>query len=260
MCGMTASAFPTSIAARSGRRFWIGALVQLSIATIFMLVFGFPKFMIAIFGVMIVVGTALSAWAKTKPFAALSSPQLPIAHPVLFKVLSLTLALCFPALVASFLFGFVAFINNWNDWHRYQGQPYHVTTFQVTRAYFQKVGKGGIDAYASGTVDGDREWMNLRPYLQTVPRSQGELEARVPSGTSIPIYLFPELKGRLRVRVYSETPPAEAYHRTAMNAANYGLGGAALSAIVIFVLVRLRRMCFAETAPSIQELAASQGR
>jgi hypothetical protein len=68
------------------------------------------------------------------------------------------------------------------------------------------------------------------------------------------------MKGRLRVRVYSDTPPAEGYHRTAMNAVNYGLGGAALSAAVIFVLIRLRRMCFAETDSSIQPLAASQAR
>jgi hypothetical protein len=82
--------------------------------------------------------------------------------------------------------------------------------------------------YASGMVDGQREWMGLYPYLHPRPRNEEELDERVPIGTSIPIYLFPELKGRSRVRVYADTPPAEAYHREAITAANYGLTGLAI--------------------------------
>ena len=259
MSGTAPGATLSTNAARPGARILIGALVQFAIATIFMLVFGFPKFMIAIFGIMIVLGTALSALAKQIPIAARPTPQLPVVHAASFKVLSLAIALCLMALVSTLLFGFVIFLNNWNDWHRYEGQPYHRTNFVVMQTYYQRGYKGAVDAYASGMVDGNREWMGLRPYLQTVPRSHAELDARVPSGTSIPIYLFPEMKGRSRVLVYSDTPAAEGYHRAAINALDYGLGGAALGAALIFVLIRLRRFCFAETDSSIQQLAASQG-
>jgi len=236
---------------------WVGALVQFAFMTAFMLVFKFPKFMIVIFGGLIVVGTALSARAKQKALAP-RAPQKPLSHPTQFKILSLGIGLCSVVLFSFLLFGFVIFINNWNDWHRYEGQPYHVTDFQVTRVYYQKQSKS-IDLYASGMVDGQREWMSLQPYLHTRPRNQAELEELVPAGTSIQIYLFPELKGRLRVRVYSDTPPAEAHHRAAINAVNYGLTGLAICAALLFILIGLRRMCFAEADPSIQQLAASQG-
>jgi hypothetical protein len=250
----------TRIPPRTGAKIWIIALIQFAIATIFLLVFRFPKIIIVFFGVMIVLGTALSAWARTRPALPRPTPQPPVAHPVLYKIVSLIIAICSLAFFATLLFGFVIFINNWNDWHRYQGQPYHVSTFLVTRTYFQRVGKGGIDAYASGTVEGNREWMNLRPYLNTIPRSQEELDEHVSAGTSIPIYLFPEMKGRLRVRVYNDTPPAEAYHHAAMNALNYGLGGLALCAAMIFVLSRLRRMCYVKTEPAIPEVAVNWSR
>ncbi|MGC2474008.1 MAG: hypothetical protein WA485_06715 [Candidatus Sulfotelmatobacter sp.] len=249
---------PGANAARSGARIWIGALLQFAVLTTFMLVFRFPKFMIAFFGVIIVLGTALSAWAKQRQLAPRPGPR-PLSHPTLYKVLSLGIAFCSVVLFSTLLFGFVIFLNNWNDWHRYEGQPYHRTDFVVTHTYYQRGSKGAVDAYASGMVDGNREWMSLRPYLPTVPRSEAELDQRVPIGTSIPIDLFPEMKGRLRVRVYSDTPAAEGYHRAAINALDYGLGGAALSAAVIFVLIGLRRLCFAETDSSIQQLAASQG-
>lgn len=235
---------------------WIVALVQFGFMTTFMLVFRFPKIMIVFFGVMIALGTALTGWARRKQLAP-RPPQRPLSHPTLFKILSLGIAFCSLALFSILLFGFVIFLNNWNDWHRYQGQPYHRTEFVVAHTYYQRGSKGAVDAYASGIVEGQREWMSLRPYLPTVPRSEAELDEQVPAGTSIPIYLFPAMKGRSRVRVYSDTPPAEDYRRTAMNTINYGLGGAALSAAVIFVLIRVRRMCFAETDPSTVGSAAS---
>jgi hypothetical protein len=54
MCGSAIVAVP-------GAKIWIGALVQFGLSTVFMLIFGFPKFMIGIFGGMIWIGTALSA-------------------------------------------------------------------------------------------------------------------------------------------------------------------------------------------------------
>jgi len=241
----------------SGAKIWVGALIQLILSTTFMLIFKFPKIMIVVFGGVILAGTALSSWMKTRRVPARPAPQPPITHPVLFKLLSLIIALCSLAFVCFGLFGFVIFINNWNDWHRYQGQPCHATTFQVTQTYFSKSRRGAIDVYASGMVDGNREWMGLRPYLNTVPRSQEEVDARVPAGTSIPIYLFPQMKGRSRVRVYDRTPTAEAYYHSAMNALNYGLLGLAVCAALVFVLSRLRRMCFDEVDSTMQLMAQS---
>jgi hypothetical protein len=86
--------------------------------------------------------------------------------------------------------------------------------------------------------------MDLQPYLKPVPRTEGELDERVPVGTSIPIYLFPDLKGQARVRLFDVVPPAEAFHRDAMHTLNSALRALALTAIVVFVLSRLRRLCF----------------
>ena len=168
---------PIAPGARIARcaRIWIGALVQFAFMTTFMLVFRFPKILIAFFGVMIVLGTALTGWAKRKQLAP-RPPQRPLSHPTLFKVLSLGIAFCSLVLFSTLLFGFVMFVNNWNDWHRYQGQPYHRTEFVVAHTYYQRGSKGAVDAYASGMVDGKREWMSLRPYLPTVPRSEAELD------------------------------------------------------------------------------------
>lgn len=244
----------TLVARPSGGKIWIGALVQIALSTTFMLVFGFPKIMIVVFCGVILAGTALTSRMKARPIPA---AQPAIAHPVLFKILSIAIALCGLAFVCFALFGFVMFINNWNDWHRYQGQPYHRSEFVVTHTYYQRGSKGAVDAYASGTVDGNREWMSLRPYLNTIPRSQAEVDARVPVGTVIPIYLFPGMKGRSRVRVYDGIPAAQAYHESAMKALNYGLLGLAGCSAMIFVLSRLRRMCFAEANESLQLAASS---
>ncbi len=224
---------------------WIRTLFTLAIATTFMLVFGFPKIIIAFFGAVIFAGAVLSAWAKSKAFAAQRMPQRAIAHPLPFKILTLAIALCSLALFATLLFSFVAFMNAWSRWHTYEGQPYHRAEFQVKRAYFQRGSKGGISIYASGTVEDQPQWMDLESFVPTLPRSQAELDDAAPAGTSIPIYLFPNLKGRTRVRVYRETPPAEAYRSNAMSAARYALAGLALGAGLILVLSLLRRMCFA---------------
>jgi hypothetical protein len=119
--------------------------------------------------------------------------------------------------------------------------------------YYQRQPKGGIDVYASGTVEGNREWMNLLPYLHSTPHDQEELESRVPAGTSIPVYLFPDLKGRTRVRVFEQTPPAEAYYNAAKTALNDALLGLALTGGIIFLLVRLRRACFDQTVIALQD-------
>lgn len=243
------------IARPAGGSIWIGALFQFAAATTFMLVFRFPKFMIVAFGFMILIGTLVASRARTMP-ATRPAPQVPISHPTLLKVLTIVIAIFGFAFVSCLLFGSVIFLNNWNDWHRYEGQPYHHSAFEVRQVYYQKLGKGGVDLYASGNVEGQKEWMSLRPYVgPPLPHDQGELEQRVPVGTEIAIYLFPDMKGRSRVRMYAETPPAESYHRTAVKAANYGFLGMAACAAIIFVLTRLRRMCFGEQPLTLQAAA-----
>lgn len=228
-----------------GAKIGLAALLQLAASSIFMLAFGFPKIMIAVFGAVILIGAALSLWLKSRPAPAPRAPQPAVAHPVWFRILSIAVGLCAIVCFSFLLFGFVASANSWSNWQRYKDQSYHRADFQVTRVYYQKRGKG-TDIYASGKVDGQREWMNLQPYLQVPIRGQGDLEERVPAGTSISIYLFPGMKGRARVRVYQDVPTAEAYYRAAINALQWGLGGLAISGGILFVLLRLRAMCFAK--------------
>jgi len=236
---------------------WIAALIQIAISTIFMWVFKFPKIMMLIFPALIVIATVMSVFLKTRPVSAQVVPQRSVSNPVLFKVLSFAIALCSLAVLCILLFGFVIFMDSWDRWHRYEGQPRHHTEFQVVRAYYQPHAKGGADIYASGMVDGQKEWMGLFPYLHSRPHDQTELDSRVPAGTTIPVYLFPGLKGRSRVQVYTAIPPDEASRRTAMNTLSYGMFGLAVTAGIIFVLSRLRRACFVEE-PLLQPVGTGQ--
>jgi hypothetical protein len=182
------------------------------------------------------------------------TPQVGIPKPVAFRLVTAAIALCGLVFLCFLLFGFVTFINSWNSWHRYEGQPFHRADFVVEHDYYQPYSKHA-DLYASGMVEGNREWMDLVPYLQSQklnrwPHGVGELESLVPAGTVIPIYLFPGLRSRSRVRLYSDTPPAEQYYRTAMKALNYGLCGMAVCALAIFLLVRVRASRFEQSSPA----------
>jgi hypothetical protein len=247
--GLTCPACGTKIVTLPGpgNRIWWAALFQVAVSTLFMLAVGFPKFMIVIFAAMILIGTALSSRLKAKQLAAARVPPRPVTHPAMLPAVTIGVALSGFACFAILLFGFVAFINPYQSWQRYQGQSYHRADFVVTHSYFQRGNKGGISAYASGTVDGQKEWMGLMPYLPSRPHDQGELDRLVPVGTSIPIYLFPNMKGRLRVEVFTEVPTAENYRRRAMTALKYGLSGLVVAAAILLVLLRLRAACFQPT-------------
>jgi hypothetical protein len=246
ICGTTLVALP-------GSKIWIGALIQFAVVGGFLLIFGFPRFMVLIFGAVILVGTALSAYLKPQQAGPRPAPRKPTRHFILFRVVSLAIAACSLAFFATLLFGFVMFMNAWNRWHQYEGQPFHQTSFEVVRAYYQKStsAHSGPSVYASGTVEGQREWMSLLPYLHTIPHDQDELDMRVGAGTSIPIYLFPNLKGRARVQVLEYGLPAQVSHQQAMDTLNYGLGGLALTGAIIFLLLRLRRVCFDDPLSSL---------
>jgi hypothetical protein len=161
-------------------------------------------------------------------------------------LLDLTIALLGLAFLVCLLFGFVIFINAHNAFKRVQGQPHHATTFQVTRPYYQKsAGMHGPDVavYASGMVEGKKEWMNLLPYLKHVPRDQAELNDSVPPGTVLPVYLFPNLKGQSRIQVIDVLPPGEADRRTETWLLRRAPVALAVLGALILLLVRIRRFC-----------------
>jgi hypothetical protein len=235
------------IAAPARRWVWLGALVQFAVVAVILLVFRLPRFLIMFCALFSAVAVLLANVLTRKAASARLKPQRPVPNSVGFRLVTIAILLCGLVLVCFLLFGSVTFINSWNNWQRYGGQPFHRAEFVVEHDYYQAYSKSA-DLYANGTVEGQREWMDLKPYLYARnlyrPHGAAELEAWVPPGTSIPIYLFPNLKGRSRVRLYADASPAEAYHRAAMKAANYGLGGVAFSALAMFVLTRIRAACF----------------
>jgi hypothetical protein len=249
-CGANIVALPTVTR-------WVGALLQVGVSTTFMLVFGFPRIMVAIFAGFILLGTFVSSRLKPRAAGGPASPPRTILRPTLYRVLSIGIALCTFAVVVIALFGFVIFMNSWDRWHRYEGQAYQRCEFQVVRAYYQTHTKGGPDIYASGTVDGQREWMDLRQYLHTLPHDQNELDARAPRGTSIPVYLFPGLKGRTRVQMNNGVLPSESSQREAMVTLKYGLGSLSVAGFLLLVLIRLRRECFVEAEPALSAAAGA---
>jgi hypothetical protein len=179
------------------------------------------------------------------------SPCQLSAPPISVILLNLAIAILGLGFFACLLAGFVTFINAHNAFKRVQGQPYHATTFQVTRPYYQKsAGMHGPDvaAYASGMVEDQKEWMDLIPYLKRVPRdrvpqNQAELNDSVPPGTVIPIYLFPDLKGQSRIQVIDALPPGEASRRTETWVLRRGPVALAAMGALILPLLRVRRFC-----------------
>lgn len=235
---------------------WVGAVIQITLCTVFMLLFGFPKIMILVFAGFILAGSALAAWVKSKPKQAAPVPTRPVSNPVLLKILNVFLAACSVVCLALVIFGFVIFMKAWTSWHQYEGQSYHRSEFQVKHVYYEKRTKGGTDISASGIVEGHLEYLSLLPYVHSVPRSEAELDSKVPIGTVIPVYLFPNLKGRARVQVYDPVPPAEASHRMAVSTVKNTLLALAVMAGLLFVLTRLRALCFADES-AVQQVGTS---
>jgi hypothetical protein len=188
-----------------------------------------------------------------------SLPRPLSSRPMSVTLLDLTIAILGLAFLACLLFGFVTFINSHNAFKRVQGQPYHATTFQVTSPYYQKNAgmRGGgphVMVYASGIVEGNKEWMNLLPYLKRVPRDQAELNDSVPPGTAIPVYLFPNLKGRSRIQVIDVLPPGEASRRTETWVLRRAPVALAVLGALFLLLVRIRRFI---ASPADEAMIAS---
>ena len=173
-----------------------------------------------------------------------SFPRAQSSRPIRVMLLDLTIAILGLAFLACLLFGIVTFMNAHIAFKRVQGQPYHATTFHVIRSYYQNsAGMHGpdISVYASGMVEGEKEWMDLVPYLKRRPGGQAELNDSVPAGTVIPVYLFPNLKGQSRIQVIDILPPGEASRRTETRVLRRAPAILALLGALILLLVRLRR-------------------
>jgi len=223
------------------RSAWLGLLIQIVFMTTFMLLFHFPKGVILFFGAFLLAVTVLSSLLRNRQGQSSPGQSIQLSRPILYRVLSAFIALGALALLAILLFGSVIFLNAWSRYQTYEGQRFERADFIVKRSYFQRGSKGSISVYAAGTVDGLNEWMDLEPYVR--PSNNEELQESVPSGTSIPIYHFPGLKGRSRNRVYSETPPAESYHRTMMAVLSKALPAWCLIAVFVFLLIGIRKSC-----------------
>jgi hypothetical protein len=171
-------------------------------------------------------------------------PRLRPSPPMGVTFLDLVIAIAGLAFMCCLLFGFVTFINAHNAYQRVHGQPYRTATFQVTRAYYQKsAGMHGPDVavYASGMVEGKKEWMDLLPYLKREPQGQAEVNQLVPRGLAIPVYLFPNLEGQSRIRVIDGLPPGEASRRTETWVLRRAPVALAILGALILLLVRVRR-------------------
>ncbi len=131
------------------------------------------------------------------------------------------------AFLVCLLFGFVIFVSAHNAFRRVEGQPYHATTFQVIRPYYQKsAGMHGPDVavYASGMVEGKKEWMDLLPYLKRAPAD--------------------------RIQLIDILPPGEASRRTETWVLRRAPVALAVLGALILLLVRVRRACAGESDAS----------
>ena len=96
------------------------------------------------------------------------------SHPVLIRIVDLGIAFFVALFMMILVFGLPFFLNNRAQSQAYAGQNFHVSNFTVTQVYYQpRRGPHGVDnipsLLAKGTVEGNVEWMNLRPYVPAQP-------------------------------------------------------------------------------------------
>jgi energy-coupling factor transporter transmembrane protein EcfT len=152
------------------------------------------------------------------------SPKPPM--PAGIWLLNLMLTICGTVLVLTFVGWFVFYMNSSSSAELYEGAPYHAATFRVISVQYSPP-TAGIDggstpaiATAAGIVEGQKEGMDLLPYVY--PHDRAELMQRFPEGMVIPVYLFPTLRGVNRIQPL-RGPPAETYRRQATWALNRAL-------------------------------------
>ena len=166
-------------------------------------------------------------------------------------LLNWMIAICGTFFVLTSVGWFVFYMNSSSSAELYEGAPYHAATFRVISVQYSPptVGIDGAStpaiATAVGIVEGQREGMDLLPYVY--PQDRAELMQRFPEGMVIPVYLFPTLRGVNRIQPLRGSP-AEKYQRQATWASNRALpvvGGmgmlTALLGLGRFFLSRNRR-------------------
>jgi hypothetical protein len=171
-------------------------------------------------------------------------------------LLDLMIAICGSLFVLGSLFVFGFYMNASSREQLYQGAPYRATTLRVTSVQYSLVRVPAGDgtnsetrASAVGIVEGQKESMDLLPYLNAIPHDRYQLMDWVPNGTVIHVYLFPTLRGQNRIQaIYSV--PTEAWYRGrttwALNRALPVVGAigilAALLGLARFFLFATRRV------------------
>lgn len=231
------------------------AVLVTGLMTSFMFAVHFPRPMIVFSGLTTFLLAALGL--RRRGMSASRRPLQRSPRSISAVFLDFTIAILGLAFIGCLLFGSVIVLNAHNAVQRVQGQPYHATTFQVIRPYYQKsAGMHGpyVSVYCSGIVAGKKEWMDLFPYLRRYPRDQAELNDLVPAGTVIPVYLFPNLKGRSRIEVIDALPPGEASKRTETWVLQRAPVALAVLGTLILLLVRIRR---SSASPATQAMTAS---
>jgi len=221
-----------------------------------LLVRGYSHTIAAINATVALIAVVLFARFKSRPPTVHTRTlRRTPSHPLLVRIIDLGIVAFAVSFVLILLLGFAFFMNGRSQSRVYQGRGYFVSNLTVVRVHYQPA-TGPTDSadgfptlLASGMVEGHVEWMDLRPYLSSRPHDQFELEDRVPAGTNIPVYFFPDVKGTPRVRFRSGTPPAEQGHRDATDAVHFGVLGLAWCAAILFVLVLLRRWRSTSSSP-----------
>ncbi len=168
-------------------------------------------------------------------------------------LLDLMIAICGSLFVLGALFGFVFYMNTSSQEQLYQGATYHATTFRVTSVQYSRAWSmdgqhgGHFETYASaiGIVEGQKESMDLLPYVNAIPRDQYQLMDWVPEGSVIPVDLFPTLRGHNRIQVIHEVPTEEYYRRRATWASNRALPVVGAIGILAALLSLARFFLFA---------------
>jgi hypothetical protein len=168
-------------------------------------------------------------------------------------LLDLMIAVCGSLFVLGSLFGFVFYMNSSSQEQLYQGAPYHATTFRVTSVQYSVAWTmdgehgGHSETYASaiGIAEGQKESMDLLPYLNAIPQNRYQLMEWVPDGRVIPVYLFPTLRGQNRIQVIHAVPAEEWYRRRTTWASNRALPVVGAVGILAALLSLARFFLFA---------------
>jgi hypothetical protein len=153
------------------------------------------------------------------PYAETHCPQCGVSlasKPVMAagtRLLDLAITVSGTLFVFGSVFVFASYMCSSSPAELYKGAPYHAATFRVISVQFSHSAATDIPSYtaasAVGIVEGQKESMDLLPYLQSPPGSWEELIDEVREGTVIPVYLFPTLRGENHIQLIQEVPAAE---------------------------------------------------